>query len=115
MVALKTRIDWLENGKSRGETDTPQGQARIIQAMAEIEWQELPLQAPMMAGIAINEAIKQLKLPRVTHIAISHELAPYGFYGIRTHYSDADVDVFLLDRGSDCFPVCTEVTPKGGS
>jgi len=119
MVALNTRIDWTERGKLHGHSETEEQRELIMAAMQRMDWLEIPtdgsrLQVAMMPGLGINEAIKQLRLPKVSHIAISHELAPYGFYGIRAHYSNADVDVFLVDRGSDMFPVCMEVTEKGG-
>jgi len=111
------RIDWTEIGKARGQSETKKQRAQIRGAMEAIEWQEIPtdgasLEMGFMPGEGIKAAIRQLRLPDVSHVATSSELAPYGLLGIRTHYNNADVDVFIVDRGSDMFPVCMAVTEK---
>jgi len=111
------RIDWTEIGKSRGQSETKEQRDRIRGAMKVMDWLEIPtdgasLEMAFMPGEGIKAAMRQLRLPDVSHVATSNELAPYGFLGVRTHYKNADVDVFIVDRGSDMFPVCMAVTEK---
>jgi hypothetical protein len=88
----------------------------VVRAIGSLEWQEIPkggkLEAPAMPGLGISAAIKQLRIPKVSHVAWSSELAPYGFYGIRGHYKNGDAEIFIVDMGTHLTPVCTEFTPK---
>lgn len=69
-----------------------------------------PLTVAMLPGDSIKEAIKQLRLPRVSHVAISAACSPYGLYGIRAHYKgDQTVDVFIMDTGDACTPIFMRV------
>jgi hypothetical protein len=92
-------------------------QAAVVRAIGTVEWQEIPeggtISVAMMPGEGIKEAIKQLRIPKVSHIAISNELAPFGFYGIRGHYKNGDAEVFLVDTGCSITPVCSDFYPKG--
>jgi len=111
-MTATVRIDWTEIGKSRGQSETKEQRARIRGAMQAMKWLEIPTEMGFMPGEGIKAAMRQLRLPDVSHVATSNELAPYGFLGVRTHYNNADVDVFIVDRGSDMFPVCMAVTEK---
>lgn len=73
-----------------------------------IEWQEaVPgLSLPAMPGAGINEAIKQLRLPKTSHVAYSNEMAPYGLYGIRCRYSNGPAEIFVLDIGTEVLVLC---------
>jgi hypothetical protein len=88
----------------------------VCRAIDRLQWMEIPkegtLEVAMMPGLGIKESIKELRIPKVSHIAISSALAPYGFYGIRAHYKNGDAEIFLIDVGSNITPVCTDFTPK---
>jgi len=105
------RIDWMEVGKEYNGTD--ELKERLQRIIARIEWQKIPTTLSMMAGEGIKGIIKEFKIPKVSHVADSHELAPYGLYGIRGHYKNADVDLFVVDEGSRCVSLCCYVTKKG--
>jgi hypothetical protein len=108
------RTDWTTVGKEYSETD--ELKARIREAVAAMEWHDLrgtgELSVPMMPGLGIKEAIKQLRIPKVWRVAWSNELAPSGFYGISGRYKNADVDVYLVDEGTHLTPVCMDVEEK---
>jgi len=109
------RIDWMKNANEHNGTD--QQKATIQKAAADLEWLAMPkkgesLSLPMMPGEGIKAAIVELKIPKVSHIAIGNDLAPYGFYGIRASYKNADVEVFLIDAGTYMAPLCAYVTEK---
>jgi hypothetical protein len=90
--------------------------AIVERAINNLDWIEIPkggkLEVAAMPGLNISAAIQQLRVPKVSHIAISSDLAPYGFYGLRAHYKNGDAEIFLVDCGSNVTPVCTEFTLK---
>lgn len=72
---------------------------------------------PMMQGMAINEAISQLKLPKVSEVAIFGDITSgsghaYGLYGIKCEYKNEFVTVYIADDGCDVIPVAMDVTEK---
>lgn len=79
-----------------------------------LQWQEIGqgITVPMMPGEAIKEAIVQLRLPKVSHIALSNEMAPYGLVGIRAHYKNGRADVYLCDEGTNCVVLCSDFYPN---
>ncbi len=85
-------------------------QGMIIHWCDQMEWQELlpppGLSLPMMPGEAIKATIRQLRLPEVSHVAISNQMAPYGLYGIRCRYTDGPAEIFLLDIGTETLVLC---------
>lgn len=99
----------LEGWEECGVTMT---QERVARAIEDIEWREIPkggtLEAPAMPGMGIQETIKQLRIPKVSHIAWLNQLAPYGLYGVRGHYKNGDAEVYVVDLGTHIVPVCTD-------
>jgi hypothetical protein len=102
---------WTETGKKEGFD-----RARVEAAIESINWREIPkgrsVEAPMMPGEGIKAAIQQLRIPKVSHIAWSSELAPYGFYGIRGHYSNGDAEIYIADMGTHLTPLCSDFHSK---
>lgn len=82
----------------------------------QMEWQEmLPppgLSVGMMPGLGIKAAIQQLRLPKVSHVAISNAMAPYGLCGIRCRYKDGPAEIFLLDIGTEVKVLCHRLLVK---
>lgn len=107
------RTDWMQNAHEHNSTD--QQKAAIRRAISALEWERAPrkdetITLPIMPGLGIQNAIESYRIPKVSHFAISHDLAPYGFYGIRGHYKGLDhVDVFIIDEGSALLAVCADV------
>ena len=86
---------------------------------------------PLGQGMAIQETIKQCRIPKVSAVAIhgvsyvtdqtreggeADSGCGYGFYGIQAHYKNADVKIYLLDTGVAVIPVATDtfVAPGRG-
>lgn len=90
-------------------------QGRIIEHCEAMEWQELTpagLTLPMMPGEGIKAAIRELRLPRVSHVAYSHDMAPYGLYGAKCRYSNGPAEVYLLDIGIEILVLCHRLLEK---
>ena len=105
-------VHWMQSSKD--EWNGHQG--RFLKTIEKCEWISLEGSHPMMPIMAIEEAIKQLKLPKVDRISYNvHDLAPYGFYGIQAHYKNADVRAYFLDTGTHLKSICQEVWEKGGA
>ncbi len=102
------RVDWFQVGADHWQGN----QARLLAICEAIEWHSLPHETGMMQGEAIKALIREHRLPRVSHVADSHELAPYGLVGIRAHYANADVDFFAVDEGSHISSLCAFVAEK---
>jgi hypothetical protein len=107
---MSTRIDWMQAGKEHW-TGRQDGLTAIF---AAVDWQEFTpgVEVAMMPGLGIQETIKQLRIPKVSHFAISNELAPFGLYGIRGHFENADVDFFVADAGSVMHALAAVVSEK---
>lgn len=88
----------------------------VEQAIDELEWW-FAIHAttlPAVPGLAIKAVISELRLPKVSAIAISDALAPYGFYGIEANYSNGRALVYVFDRGSELIPLRSDFWPKEG-
>lgn len=81
-----------------------EGKERQFAAIcAAMEWQKVPESGPgvmlgAMAAMAITSVVRHYHLVGVTHLAVSHALAPYGLYGIRC----PDREYFVVDEGDSC-------------
>lgn len=80
----------------------------IAEMFNRLEWHELPYTMAAMPGMGIKEAIKQLNIPKVSHVACSHELAPYGLMGIIGHYKNGEAKVYLIDTGTEIIPLASD-------
>ena len=85
---------------------------RVSDIINSFEWESIPCELAMMPGLAIKETIKEFKMPKVSHVAVTHDMAPYGFYGIRAHYKNGKAQLYVLDRGSDCVPIASDFWPN---
>jgi hypothetical protein len=114
------RRTWTKVGEelvgSSMDDSTVLARGIVERAIANLEWLEIPkdgkLELPAMPALGISAAIEDLKIPKVSHVATSPDLAPYGFYGIRGHYSNGDAEIFLVDSGSKMTVICSDFTPK---
>jgi hypothetical protein len=105
---MEKRIDWMSIGKEYWE-----GRQDAIKGYCEtIEWQELPCKMSFAGGFAIKQIIKEQRIPNVSHVAESHQMAPYGLIGIRASYKNADVEIFAVDEGVSLSPICIFVNEK---
>lgn len=108
-------INWTQTGAPVMQ-DEGISREHVQAVIDRLEWQEIPkngtLEVAMGPGLAIKAAIKEFHMPKVSHVAVANDLAPYGFYGIRAHYSNGDVDVFILDLGTELVALRSDFTPK---
>lgn len=86
--------------------------SRLVNVINSIEWQSLPCELGMMPGEGIKQTIKQFRIPKVSHVAVSSDLAPYGLYGIRGYYKNGMAELFVVDAGSEIVPVVSDFYPK---
>ena len=66
----------------------------------------------MMPGEGIKTVIKEFRIPRVYELAVSNELAPYGFYGIKGRYKNGAAEIYVVDLGTELTPVCSDFTEE---
>jgi hypothetical protein len=122
------RIDWTKIGAEYTATDE---QKRVLlAAVAAIDagstkpgewdrWLEIPkppgkLTLAMMPGEGIKHSIRELHLPKVTHVSISCSIAPMALYGMRAHYKgNLTVECFVLDHGDGITPLFCRVFESG--
>lgn len=105
---MSVKRTWTEIGKE----ETEGHQDRIGKILDSLDWEPLITgkQYPMMPAHGVMESIKQLRIPKVSHIAIGcHEMAPFGLYGIRGHYKNGMAEIFLLDRGHDILVIASDL------
>ena len=72
----------------------------IEQAIGRLKWQRTDpgTTVPAMAGLAIDTLIAELRLPNVSHVAVTvvecipeptdNEIPTYGLYGVRCRYTN---------------------------
>ena len=96
-------------------------EAQINRAIDALAWESVEGEKPMMPALAIGDAIKQLRLPKVSRVAIATTdltypdgdcgRAYYALYGIEANYKNGRARLYLLDRGSESIPVCSDFYP----
>ena len=103
-------IDWMQVSKHHWKDN----QNRIIDIVRRMQWDSdfKGKQYPMMPALGIKNAIEELKIPNVSAIAISNELAPFGLYGIEAHYKNVDVRIYIVDEGCSIQTLCVEIWNK---
>lgn len=89
------------------EDRTPITREVILTAIAGLEWRDAAGSLPAVPGLAIKGCIEELRIPKVSRVAISHDLAPFGLYGIEGHYTNGTAHVFVVDLGSHLLPVAS--------
>jgi hypothetical protein len=80
----------------------------------KLKWEkwEIGKSLPFVPRTAIKIAVKELKIPRVTHYAISRDMVPYNLYGIRGLFSNGIVKAYILDTGDSAVVLATDFYPK---
>lgn len=107
------QVKWTDIGLE----EVPKTNRKLVSEYIDrIEWQRIPkggsLSVAMMPGENIKEVIKQLKLRAVTHIAISHDMAPFGLYGVRNRFKNGVADIFMVDNGCEVAIIRSDFIPK---
>lgn len=127
------RYDWTKVGAEFNTT--PVQRTRLLavfdqldagEAIAEFDqraageaggWQAVPCTLGMMPAMAIDQIIRQLHVPAVTHVGLSSELSPYGLIALRAHYSNRcqRIELLAVDRGTHVTPLVVRVHPKSAT
>jgi len=122
---------WTETGEKLFDREASNRQGHcyaasrdvVEAAIEELTWcaVEEHLSVPFSPGAAINAAISELSLPRVSRIAhdgavpvrddVERASSLYGLYGIEANFTNGRVRVFLVDRGTDVLPVAVDHWP----
>jgi len=104
------RFEFMNIGKeySQGNED------EVKEIVLNAEWEETGKgkSFPMGQGMAVDEAIKGYRIPKVSHVSLYNDFCGLGFYGIRGHYTGKEVDVFILDDGVSCTPIVAHVKER---
>lgn len=117
MTAATYERTWTETGREAYDATLENGDdlspAHVAAAVAALNWKPVTVETyvPAMPGLAIKNAIAELRIPKVTAYAISNELAPYGLYGIEGNYRNGRARVYLLDRGADALVIASDFWP----
>lgn len=123
---MKTiELNWTKIG-----TEYHESKEAVINTIEGLEWidiienmylskQDHGITLPFTQGEGIKSAIKEFKIPKVSHIAyngmFNHCGNTLGLYGIYGHYKNADVKLYFVDSGDCLTPICTEVYNKEGA
>jgi hypothetical protein len=103
---------WTQIGKQH---NTGSARGHLEALISKMQWTPAAehRQEGMMPAMGISEAIKQLRLPKVTDYAITGSDIPcFGLYGIRCHYKNGMAQVYVMDLGSELIPVASDFWPK---
>ena len=95
---------WTEVGKKHSEGK----QEELAEMFDRLEWQSIPCTMPMAPGEGLKGVIKELHIPKVSEVAYSHELAPYGLMGVKAHYKNGDATIYMADEGSNIVVIATD-------
>jgi len=117
-----TRRDWTQIGRAYYEPATAEGiegegaatREKVAAALDAMDWQPVPCEVAFMPGEAIKAMVRECRIPRVSHVAISHDLAPCGLVAVFGHYKNADVKVYAVDKGTSTVILAMDVYEKAG-
>ncbi|KKN59260.1 hypothetical protein LCGC14_0543590 [marine sediment metagenome] len=98
---------WTQVGKEHTEGK----EAKLNKVFNRLEWQSIPCTMPMAPGEGLKGVIKKLRIPKVSHVAYSHELAPYGLMGAKAHYKNGDATIYMIDKGDIITILATDFYP----
>lgn len=103
------------NWTTVGRDETDGRRERIGAIFDRMEWRTPPCDLPWGEAITIDEIIAELKLPCVSAVAISNELAPFGLLGIEANFTNGRARAYLLDKGSEAVVLCSDFWKNEGS
>lgn len=109
------------DGEFRGRPN----RERIEEQIDALDWKDATptMSLPMSPGLALEACIEQLNLPRVSKIAHNGylqypdgpETAHFSLYGIEANYSNGPARVYVLDTGTECIPLASELLEVAAS
>lgn len=111
-TAVEMKRTWTSVGAKYNATDRQK--TRLAGVFDRLQWQAIPCDMAAMPGMAIKTAIQELRIPKASHVASSHELAPYGLVAIRGHFTNGTAQVYVLDEGCSLVVLASDHWPIGG-
>jgi hypothetical protein len=108
--------DWMSAG---ARYTTVERRPQVSEVIAGLDWKEVEVMSlPAMPAMGIQEAIKELRLPKVSAIAFNGALEFPGrpgedgeypsLYGIEANYTNGRARVYLVDNGCEIVTVCAD-------
>ncbi len=99
--------------KGYGYNETPEQKEQLAAMFDCLVWLEVSDELTMDMGYAepINTAINELCIPTVSHVAISNEMAPYGLFGIRGHFSNGWANIYICLEVNNMVVLATDFYP----
>ncbi|KKK93893.1 hypothetical protein LCGC14_2688350 [marine sediment metagenome] len=91
-----------------GIEHTQDRQEEIAGMIDRLDWQTIPCTMAMMPGEGIKAVIKELRIPNVSHVACSREMAPYGLMGIKARYKNGHATIYLVDEGCSTVVIASD-------
>lgn len=105
---------WTNVGKEYNST--PEQRKKLSAIFEALEWETIPkggsLSWPMMPALALDKVIKELPLPKVSAVAMSHEMAPYGLVAARAKYKNGIAEVYIVDEGTAITVLASDFHPN---
>ena len=104
---------WLSNSAKYHDTDRKK--AALAGIFASMEWHKRTKKqkVPMMQAHVINAAIRQLRLPNVSHISYSSVyMGRYSVISIEAHYTEGRSRLYILDRGDETVTLASDLWRK---
>ena len=115
------RRDWMSSPEAAALVARCGGRDTLELEAERLEWvglEEGGVTVGAMPGAGINECIRELRIPRVSAVAVGSLVAPAddagegfypGLYGIEGNYSNGRVRVHVIDAGTFLRPVFCDV------
>lgn len=74
------------------------------------DWQDISVDKSVAfsQGYAITEAIKQFRIPKVTHVSQFGMIDGHSLLGIRAKYKNGLAEIYIADNGLDAIPVAID-------
>jgi len=100
---------------AKDHNGTPEQRERLAGMFDRLEWIAIEpggLSLPMMVGEGLKECIRELRIPKPSHIAYTNEMAPFGLMAVRGHYKNGMAQVYLCDEGCNIAVLCSDFWPN---
>ncbi len=98
---------WTTVASKYNRTDAQR--ARLSAIFSRLTWCEPKGDFPMAPALAIQNLIQELRIPRVSLIALNGVHAGrYGVYGIEGNYKNGRVRIYVLDVGSQLLVLASD-------
>jgi hypothetical protein len=92
---------------------TPSQRAALSRVFDRLTWKKPEGEFAMAPAVAIESAIQQLRIPKVSAIATDGVyMDRYGVYGIEGNFKNGRARIYLLDKGTGVTVLASDFEPK---